>query len=162
MHWAIRWQAGPALERRLETQVAELAESHPRGFVVRLHVLGDFYSPEYVALWRSLLVAVPALHIWVFTACWNVDDVRLNGMGQTAGPIAAALAALIADYQPARLMALLSDGPRPRSAIVVETPEAAPAGSVVCPYDIGTRPSCCDCGICLAKIKKLILALIQH
>ena len=31
------------------------AVKHVNGFAVRLHNLGDFYSVEYVELWRKLL-----------------------------------------------------------------------------------------------------------
>ena len=40
---------------------------HPNGFAVRLHNLGDFYSLQYVALWRRLLARHPALHVWGYT-----------------------------------------------------------------------------------------------
>ena len=43
-HLADRIAAGANLEWRLEREVALLDIDHPRGFVVRLHVLGDFYS----------------------------------------------------------------------------------------------------------------------
>jgi hypothetical protein len=35
---------------------------------VRLHVLGDFYSVEYLALWATLLRLHPGLYIFGFTA----------------------------------------------------------------------------------------------
>ena len=57
---------------------------HPNGFAVRLHNLGDFYSVEYVELWRRLLARHSALHVWGYTARWHSDD-----------PIAAALASLV-------------------------------------------------------------------
>ena len=41
---------------------------HPGGYLVRLHVLGDFYSTDYVTLWASALAAFPALHVFGFTA----------------------------------------------------------------------------------------------
>ena len=38
-----------------EWLVMEPAVKHVNGFAVRLHNLGDFYSVEYVELWRKLL-----------------------------------------------------------------------------------------------------------
>jgi hypothetical protein len=54
MHFAQRMQAVVDLEWRLEREVALLALENPGGFVVRLHILGDFYSVEYVQLWAGL------------------------------------------------------------------------------------------------------------
>ena len=76
-----RWQAGPDLEWRLAREVALLSIDRPKGFAIRLHDLGDFYSTDYVALWARLLELHPALHVWGYTA--RID-----------GPIAAALLAL--------------------------------------------------------------------
>jgi hypothetical protein len=33
-----------------------------------LHVLGDFYSADYVRFWTRALKAFPALHVFGFTA----------------------------------------------------------------------------------------------
>jgi hypothetical protein len=63
MHRAHRMPHGTELERRLEIEIAQHAEEHPNGFAVRLHVLGDFYSVEYVELWRKLLERHPVLEI---------------------------------------------------------------------------------------------------
>src|SRR5690606_16737895 len=38
---------GPELEKRIRKDIARLAERYPNGFVIRLHILGDFYSEEY-------------------------------------------------------------------------------------------------------------------
>ena len=51
-----------------EREVALLDIDHPNGFAVRLHNLGDFYSLQYVALWRRLLARHPALHVWGYSA----------------------------------------------------------------------------------------------
>ena len=84
MHFAERIQAGADLEWRLEREVALLKTSHPIGFAVRLHNLGDFYSVEYVELWDRLLARHPALHIWGYSARHDKGDA-----------IAAALASLV-------------------------------------------------------------------
>ena len=68
MHLARRHQHGEPLERRLHTDLQSLARQYPRGFVVRLHVLGDFYSIDYAARWASWLSYIPALHVFGYTA----------------------------------------------------------------------------------------------
>ena len=53
MPFAHRLQHGAELERRLPEEIAALCAKYPDGVLIRLHVLGDFYSPEYVQLWGS-------------------------------------------------------------------------------------------------------------
>lgn len=62
-HWRSCYGNRMHRAHRLEWEVARRADDHPLGFAVRLHVLGDFYSVEYVELWRRLLERHPALHI---------------------------------------------------------------------------------------------------
>jgi hypothetical protein len=40
----------------------------PLVFIVRLHVLGDFFSLEYVAKWREWLKMFPSLRVWGYSA----------------------------------------------------------------------------------------------
>ena len=83
MMYAYRYAAGPALEAMLETELAELQRKHPRGFMVRLHILGDFYSVSYVAKWAAWLGKFPALHIYGYTANQpNADDKQEREIGQ--------------------------------------------------------------------------------
>jgi hypothetical protein len=68
MQAAERLTAGPALEEALWNELLALQFAHPSGFMVRLHVLGDFYSLDYVRFWTRALSAFPALHVFGFTA----------------------------------------------------------------------------------------------
>lgn len=68
MQYAHRFRSGKTLEAAIERDLTELQRVHPRGFAVRLHILGDFYSEEYVELWRKWLCQFPALHVFGFTA----------------------------------------------------------------------------------------------
>jgi hypothetical protein len=68
MHFAQRISDDGTLTRRLWGELAALGAENPEGFLVRLHVLGDFYSEEYVAFWRAALEEFPQLRIFGFTA----------------------------------------------------------------------------------------------
>lgn len=68
MHLARRHRDDGTLMARLAAEVQALDLRHPQGFVVRLHVLGDFYSVEYASLWDALLERHPSLRIFGFTA----------------------------------------------------------------------------------------------
>lgn len=67
MQWARRWKHGQAFEHALEAEVRANCATY-RIVLVRLHVLGDFYSLGYLRLWTSLLEDLPNLHIFGFTA----------------------------------------------------------------------------------------------
>jgi hypothetical protein len=151
MHLVDRIQAGADLEWRLVREVALLAIDHPDGFVVRLHLLGDFYSVSYVHLWRDLLARHPALHVWGFTARVDAHD-----------PIAAALVAL-AGMVPQRFKMRFSNAqvgfPGART-ISIEAAHHKPAGAVLCPEQIGRTESCSTCALCWGS--KRDVAFLQH
>ena len=56
------------LHLRLHAELVHLATRHPKGFVVRLHVLGDFFSIDYVEFWSRMLDEIGALSVFGFTA----------------------------------------------------------------------------------------------
>jgi hypothetical protein len=149
MQWADRVQAGADLEWRLEREVVLLAAEHPDGFCVRLHVLGDFYSIEYVALWARLLEQHLPLHIWGYTARHDEDD-----------PIAAALTALVARKWDRFAIRFSNASFAVPATITVEHPLQVPAGSVLCPEQTGRTESCSTCAVCWATEKRV--AFLQH
>lgn len=68
MLFAHRFKHGKKLELQIKKEIDILAKKHPKGFLVRLHILGDFYSPEYVGVWTSLMLKHKNLHVFGFTA----------------------------------------------------------------------------------------------
>jgi hypothetical protein len=153
MPWAGRIAAGPDLMWRLEREVAVLDARHPNGFAVRLHLLGDFYSVEYVQLWRELLERHSALHIFGYSARWQVET----------DPIAAALAALTRECPWDRFAMRFSNAPFPfdaPSTISVEHPYQVPADAVLCPEQIGRTDSCSTCGLCWQTKRRV--AFLRH
>ena len=150
MRWADRVESGPDLEWRLEREVALLDIDHPKGFVVRLHVLGDFYSVGYVEFWRKLLARHPSLNVYGYSARHDKGD-----------PIAAALASLAADVGWQRFAMRFSDAPsETRSTASVEHPYQAPRDAIVCPEQIGRTESCSTCGLCWQSERRI--AFLQH
>jgi transposase-like protein len=67
MQHSRRWRHGPALEARIRDEVATNCRLFGR-ILVRLHVLGDFYSETYLQMWADLLDLHPGLHVFGFTA----------------------------------------------------------------------------------------------
>lgn len=146
MNWSERIEHGPLLEAGLDRELRELGVAHPAGFVVRLHVLGDFYSPAYVHLWDRWLTREPALHIFGYTA-WQPDT-----------PIGAAIAKLRYDRWD-RFAIRTSEGPRgqPRATVLdrVATGPTHDSG-IVCPAQTGRTECCATCGLCWATKKDIV------
>lgn len=122
------------LTKRLWGELAALAAEHPAGFVVRLHVLGDFFSTEYVDFWRQAIADFPALQIFGFTARRPPD------------PIGVALVLLVADQQDRVAMRFSGAGYETHCAEVVDT--ADQATGILCPAQSDPERSCATCGLC--------------
>ena len=67
LYLAKRFKHGKELENKIEQEIAYLADKYTN-FVVRLHILGDFYHPRYVILWSKLLNKYPGLNLFGYTA----------------------------------------------------------------------------------------------
>jgi hypothetical protein len=134
MAFAHRFKPGEQLESRLRMELAALAAIHPHGFVVRLHVLGDFYSLPYVELWNDALVKYPNLHIFGYTAREPKDqigfDIILMGI-------------LFRDRCWIR-QSVQSSNFKVGQYAVAEPSEV----SITCPQQLGKTRSCLTCGLC--------------
>jgi hypothetical protein len=149
LHHSARIQHGPAFEWRLENELAVLQSRHPGGFAVRLHILGDFYSVEYVELWARFLKQFRSLMVFGFTARWERDD-----------PIAMALVPLVMAEWP-RFGIRFSNAPVDEcSTVSIEHPRQKPADAIICPAQLGKTESCGACGLCWHSKKRI--AFLQH
>lgn len=139
MHLAARIKHGPALERRLEDEFERLQETRPGGFVLRLHVLGDFYAPSYVARWREWLDRFPALHCFGYTA-WHPED----------SAIGRAVAELSRERWDRFAIRWSAPAPGPGRAMVLygDPDVPPPAGTIVCPAQQGKTSGCGSCALC--------------
>ena len=136
MQAAERIVHGPALIAALTVELAELAARHPGGFMVRLHVLGDFYSPQYVDFWAAALAAIPALHLFGFTA------------QDPSGRIGRRISRLALDHGWARAAIRFSGAPHElRAARVIAAGEADP-DAILCPAQTGATECCATCALC--------------
>jgi hypothetical protein len=142
MQAAERIVAGEALEEALMAELAELQLRHPGGFMVRLHVLGDFYSERYVALWSAALAKLPALHVFGFTA-------RAPGT-----PIGDMLAKL-ADEQWDRFAVRLSGGAGRDKCSILEGDEGSDE-AIPCPAQSDATDCCATCALCWHSTRSIM------
>jgi hypothetical protein len=130
-------------------EVFALATKYPNGFAIRVHSLGDFYSVQYVNLWRVMLDMVPQLHVFGFTARVDADD-----------PIAHAVADLARDRWD-RFAIRFSNAPQlTRSTVVIESADQKPADAVQCPQQTGRASHCSTCGFCWNSERRV--AFLRH
>lgn len=149
MHAAERIVAGPELETQLLQELHELQRHYPGGFMVRLHILGDFYSEDYVRFWTSALNRFPALHVFGFTA-------RLPGT-----PIGDLLWALT-EAQWDRVAIRFSGLNSPEKASVLQGdggPEGvSSSGAIPCPAQTGATECCASCMLCISSTRSISFA----
>lgn len=158
MPFARRHRHGAQLEERLHQELAAAQKRHPRGFVVRLHILGDFYSVPYVELWSAALKRLPALHVFGFTA------------HQLDTPIGDAVLRLNLDHV-LRCRLRYSDAidAGGMGAVVIDDPAAA-GKAVICPAQTEKTDCCATCALCWTMDKPVsflrhgeaVAATIQH
>lgn len=68
MHHPKRQRPSEAMIEQLGAELEVLAIRFPAGFVVRLHILGDFYSTDYVRQWAEWMETLSMLHVFGYTA----------------------------------------------------------------------------------------------
>ncbi len=135
MQAAERIVHGDTLIARLEHELVALQAAHPGGFLIRLHVLGDFWSTGYVDAWRGWLDRFPGLAVFGFTAHPPRSDVgrRIN--------VAHA-------EHPDRWRIRFSGMPHEdMAARVVEAGETDP-DAILCPAQTGATDCCATCALC--------------
>lgn len=150
MHFSERLVPGPALENRISAELAEHQVTNPGGFVVRLHILGDFYSVDYVVKWRDWLKKYPALHVFGYTA-WPMNDSAI-GLAVRG----------LRDRWPGRFVIRFSDQEDPEgwTTEVIEDALDASPGSIICPAEQHKTACCATCGLCWATSRKI--AFLRH
>lgn len=150
MQWPTRWKAGPELMRIIPGQIATLARKHPGGFVVRLHVLGDFPSRQYVQLWDDMMFKFPELRVYGYTR-WR----ERSPQGQVID--------FLNTFYPDRWRVRWSERGGEMGTVTTKDVNARgrTAQGIVCPAQTeGDEVSCGSCGLCWNSSEPIVF--IQH
>ena len=134
MPFAHRLEHGPELVRRIARELEELCATR-RGVLVRLHVLGDFYSPEYVQAWHGFLARYDNLAVWGYThrRPWSAIGTELEANRRAYGP---------------RWSVRWSDKPELTFSSNSENLDQRQKGhAFVCPEQEGKTKSCATCAL---------------
>lgn len=141
MAFAHRIQHGPELENKIRIEIDKLCNTY-KGVMIRLHVLGDFYSVEYVNLWLELLLVYDNLAIWGYTGHQPTSPIgRAINKGRTF--TSARFNVRFSDAGDMNFSALSSD--KPRDTITIKNYEER---ATVCPEQTGKTPNCANCCLC--------------
>ena len=149
-----RWRHGPALIDQIDREIADLCARHEQ-VLIRLHVLGDFWSVEYVNFWGHLLSRFPNLHAFGFTA-----HKRGTEIGDRI--------ALIRKANPDRFWIRHSDMTGPWGSFTIDFPtqQKTIGDAVVCPEQrdgmSGERKGthCGNCAVCWSS--PVPVAFVTH
>ena len=68
MPFAHRFKVSKNLLVRLHKEIKLLSIKHKEGILIRLHVVGDFYSVAYVKFWKKMLSLYPNISVFGYTA----------------------------------------------------------------------------------------------
>ncbi|MBX3490876.1 hypothetical protein [Parvibaculum sp.] len=153
LHWSRRHRHGDELISGLRDELTAFQDAHPDGFVVRLHILGDFWSVDYVAAWAGFLRSFPALRVFGYTA-WP----RSSEIG--------AAIKRVTDTQWDRFAIRFSDAEaKPQGATTIyRIPEddRVPEG-IVCPAETGKTDCCGTCGLCWSDaVRDQTIVFVAH
>ena len=146
-----RWRHGPKLLRfiRADLDWLDCRRTSQRGYVLRLHLLGDFYSVAYVQFWLRMLKDHPKLHIYGYTA------------RQPNAPIGQ-LIARERDHNWKRfaIRTSESDLAEKSTEVIRFAPVMSRIGTArVCPADQGKGTICAKCGLCWDTTTKILFPL---
>ncbi len=158
MYLAQRHEPGPELEVAIEADLHVLDKKYPKGYVMRLHILGDFYSTEYVAFWQRMVDNHPNMRIFGYTHWRHASDIgaALSIFGTVNGDRVSLFrsdptevddplkGAVTVDWKPGVTHASL----------------AAPK-TVTCPFEDGKVKDCAHCGLCM-NANKIGITFVDH
>lgn len=144
MQAAERIEHGASLFPMLADELLRLAVQYPGGFLVRLHVLGDFWSAAYVKFWGAMLRSLDALHIFGFTAHDPASDIGFAISDELIGAAGWDRAAIRFSGQPGDHYAARVLGPG----------ESDP-DAILCPAQTGATDCCATCALCWHSTKSI-------
>ena len=124
---------------KIEEEIQTLSKKHKEGIVIRLHVLGDFMTTDYVNFWERMLFDHPTLALFGYTGREEGSEIgwsiwMLNTRYNERCTI-----------RFSRNKAF-SEGVQSSNLFAAE--ESFEGKSFDCPEQTGKLPSCASCGLC--------------
>lgn len=143
MHLAKRY-AIDGLTARLAVDIKKWTDyatgkgKRPKGVLVRLHVLGDFYSKEYVEFWQGQLSTYQNLAVFGYTA-----------RSLTIKPeIILAIWEMNSIHGQRSMIRMSRNEVSEDSILYAASADQYDGKGFICPVQTGKLDSCADCGLC--------------
>lgn len=139
---------------RLDLEILDLLDVH-EGLLIRLHVLGDFPSVEYVSYWADVLAENDKVALYGYTSrattAWGGDA------------IGDAIEAVKDQYPDRFRIRWSAPVPRPDGAMVIDHVPTTPKtdDGIVCPSQTDATACCASCALCWDSSSDTIL-FIKH
>jgi len=152
LHLATRYAVDDHLIPQIEFSLFQHAAKHPQGFLVRLHILGDFFSVDYVKQWETWLEMFPNMSVFGYTARIDGDEIT-SELKRLKKKYGLRFAIRWSGDQSQSFAALSMDDPR--TVAKVEAKQA-----FICPAQTGKTSGCDTCGLCWTSDKSV--AFITH
>ena len=134
---------------RLNLELDGLDKKHPNGYLIRLHVLGDFYSVEYVKFWHKQLINRPALNIYGYSR-HHYGITNANKWSRNIGQALLDVRNNIGfDRFAIRFSMLPSDN------LSANTEHNTTDDAITCLVQVDKSDSCGDCTLCWASKKPI-------
>lgn len=137
-------------------ELGDHLDNAPQGIVVRLHVLGDFYSVEYAQAWARWMDKLPGLHVFGYSAHGLHSAIGrvIYGLNETH-PDRWAIRRSVAPGGTARSMEATTIWRKPDTTVVPE--------GLICPAQTHKTAACATCGLCWAPaMRDTRIAFIGH
>ena len=126
---------------KLAEELHVLNDKHPQGIVIRVHVLGDFMSVEYVKFWETMMLDYPNLCIFGYTGR------ELND------PIGMAIHMLNLRYSERFVVRFSRNFDSTETGKSFAANESFEGKSFDCPEQTGKVKNCASCGLCWTTTK---------
>ena len=136
MPFAHRFMGNDALMKRLDDELNILSTKHKEGILIRLHVVGDFFSVNYVKFWKKMLSKYNGISIFGYTARTPFSEI---------GKEIAIMRCLNWD----RFSIRFSNSMEKISANSEDFANAKEG--IVCPEQLDKTKNCASCGLCWNK-----------
>lgn len=148
MPFSKRFKHGPSLLAAIDQDLSRLTHDG-RKILVRLHILGDFYSVEYVSFWMDMLEKYPGLHLFGYTA--------RNAEGSDIGRKVMWMNMIFPKRSAIRFS---NQGVRRNGAVTIKNRDECPPDAFICPQQTARTRACATCAACWEGTKNV--AFLEH
>jgi hypothetical protein len=150
MPFAHRFEVNEAFMLRLESDIEYYVKKYPEGILIRLHVLGDFESIQYIEFWNRMLHTYSSIAIYGYTRnhiTSKYEHIRALGYKTIA------VRNIHKDRFAIRFSNKLDDEFSANSREITNE-------GITCLAQVKASVSCSDCTLCWASKKQI--AFITH